>query len=415
MKVNLTKRVLDDLRRNPPERDTVLWDASKEGFGVRATPAGAISFIVQYRNAQGRSRRLTIGSYGRYTIDKAKRAAKEMLGAAEAARDGRATDPADNRHELRTAITFRQLATEYMAKAEKGQILGRKGNPKKPGTVAIDKYRVQHLTAHFRDKAVKTITRADCVGCLDALIAGRHGAARTFGLLGGIFTYAVRHGHIATNPAHGVTKPADGEREFRLDAEGYRTLGKALEAAELRGESWQAVAAIRLLALTGCRKGEVLGLRLGEIDLQGRCLRLGDTKTGKSTRPLGEPALRLLRAVASRPGRPESIYLLPGRDPRKPFNGLDDAWRRIVGTGYTPHCLRHAFGSACDELDLSELTIAMLLGHTSARSGTVTRGYITKPDAVLLAAADKAGRYIWQAMTGEALSAEIVELQRAIG
>jgi hypothetical protein len=45
-----------------------------------------------------------------------------------------------------------------------------------------------------------------------------------------------------------------------------------------------------------------------------------------------------------------------------------------------------------DDLGLSELTIATLLGHASAKKGSVTRGYISKPDAVLLAAADKVNR-----------------------
>ena len=95
-----------------------------------------------------------------------------------------------------------------------------------------------------------------------------------YGLLGGLFTYAIEQGYIVTNPAHGIRKPADGRREFRLEAEGYRTLGKDLEAAEARAEAWQAVVAIRLFALTGCRKGEILKLRLSEVDLPGRCLRL---------------------------------------------------------------------------------------------------------------------------------------------
>jgi integrase len=82
-----------------------------------------------------------------------------------------------------------------------------------------------------------------------------------------------------------------------------------------------------------------------------------------------------------------------------------------VGAGYTPHSLRHAFASAADELELSELTIAMLLGHASARKGSTTRGYISKPDAVLLAAADKVSRHIWQAMSGQGTSAEVVELR----
>ncbi len=117
-----------------------------------------------------------------------------------------------------------------------------------------------------------------------------------------------------------------------------------------------------------------------------------------------------------RPGRADEP-VCPARDadPRKPFNGLGGAWVRIVGECYTPHSLRHAFASACDDLGLSELTIATLLGHASAKKGSTTRGYIAKPDAVLLAAADKVSRYIWQTMMGEVLSAEVIELPRPAG
>ena len=408
----ITKRWLDALQA--PPRDTVYWDDDLKCFGVRATPSGSISFIVQYRNAQGRSRRLTVGPYGRYTPSQARDEAQELLRNAAAARKGLATDPVERKREERSAVTFKQLADEYMDKARRGLVLKREGKPKKARTIAIDQYRIKHLTAFFADAAVKNITRGECQRCLEKLISGKHGAARTYGLLSAVLSYAVGQSYIQANPAHGVRKPADGKREFRLDADGYRTLGRALAAAEERAEPWQAVAAIRLLALTGCRKGEILRLRDSEVDFQGRCLRLGDTKTGQSTRALGEPALRLIKAVLARPGRPHSGFVLPGRDPRKPYNGLGGAWTRIVGDSYTPHSLRHAFASACDELELSELTVATLLGHASARGGSTTRGYISKPDAVLLAAADKVARHIAQAMTGKAISAEIIELRPAV-
>jgi integrase len=411
--VSITKRWLNSLKT--PARDTVWWDDKLEGFGVRAIPSGNISFVVQYRNAQGRSRRLTIGPFGAYTPAKAREEAEELLRDAHAARKGKGVDPAERKREERNAISFKQLAKEYMEKASAGVILGRKGKPKKPGTVTIDKYRIAHLVGYFGSKLVKNIDRGDCQRCLERLITGKHGAARTYGLLGGLFTYAIEQGYIVSNPAHGIRKPADGRREFRLDAEGYRALGKDLEAAEARAEAWQAVVAIRLFALTGCRKGEILKLRLSEVDLSARCLRLGDTKTGQSVRALGDAAMRVLKIAVNRPGRPESPYVLPGRNPRKPFNGLGGAWQRIVSADYTPHSLRHAFASACDDLGLSELTIATLLGHASAKEGSVTRGYISKPDAVLLAAADKVNRYIWEAMCGEAFSAEVIELPRTAG
>ena len=74
------------------------------------------------------------------------------------------------------------------------------------------------------------------------------------------------------------------------------------------------------------------------------------------------------------------------------------AWRRIVGAGYSPHGLRHAYATSAHELGLGELTIKALLGH--ARLG-VTSGYIATVDSFLFAAAEKVARHVAGAMTGE--------------
>jgi hypothetical protein len=317
-------------------------------FGVRITAAGVVSFVIQYRNAQGRSRRMTIGTYGTWTPFAAREEAERLLRIADSG-----GDPAQARQDERGAITFECLAQEYLDKAEKGLIVTRARRRKKPGTVAIDKCRMKHLTNYFGIRPVKDIGRSDCQRLLEKLMEGKHGAARTLGLLGGLLSYAIDRQYITQNPAWGIAKPADGRREFRLDAEGYRTLGVAIETAEARAETWQAVAAIRLIALTGCRKGEILQLKRAEIDIANRCLRLRDTKTtsnetAPSVRPLSEAAINVLKAALGRPGRPESPYVLPGPyDPRKPFNGLGGAtyglgsarWQRLLSAWATP-CFR---------------------------------------------------------------------------
>jgi len=210
-----------------------------------------------------------------------------------------------------------------------------------------------------------------------------------------MLTYAKEVGYIEHNPARGIRKPADKRRSFRLALKGYRDLGRALEDAERQNEHWQALAAIRLLAVTGCRRAEIVNLKWSEVDLANSCLRLGDTKTGLSIRPLPKPARAILSGL-EREG--EFVFPARSRTDKSYASVFPKSWLRIVGTDYSPHGLRHAYASAAHELNFGELTIKALLGH--ARVG-VTSGYVARVDDLLLAAAEKVARYVWRSMTGE--------------
>jgi integrase len=99
---------------------------------------------------------------------------------------------------------------------------------------------------------------------------GKGTASRTIGLLGAIFTYAIKHGMRPENPVHGVTRFEDRRREHRLSNDEYEALGTALRKASDRLVWPAAIAAAQFLALTGWRRGEVLGLRWRDVDLDRR-------------------------------------------------------------------------------------------------------------------------------------------------
>src|SRR5690606_12592063 len=119
-----------------------------------------------------------------------------------------------------------------------------------------------------------------------ARVTGGAGTAgRVLDLLGGIYTYALRQGIVERNPVHGVERYRGAPRDRVVTADELKALGKALVDAE-GTVSANAITCARLIALTGLRHAEATGLQWSEIDFAGRCLRLADTKTGASLRPI---------------------------------------------------------------------------------------------------------------------------------
>ena len=338
------------------------------------------------------------------------------------------SDPAESRKLERGAVTIETLCREYLDRAQRGLILTRRGEAKSATTLYTDKGRIEHhIIPLIGSRTVKDLTPVDVRRFMQgvmsgktatdvktrargrAIVTGGNGAAsRAVGLLGGILSFAVSEGYRPDNPARGIVKPKDGTREWRLDDDGYRVLGQCL--ANANREHWQAVLGTRALALTGCRRNEIEGLKKSEIDWTGSALRLGNTKTGKSIRPIGDAALAVLRDACE---RSSSQFVFPSiTSIAKHHIGLTEALQRIAGDdlpGLTSHGLRHSFSSTAEDIGFSVPTIKALIGHS--RAG-VTEGYIHKIDTALVAAADRIARHIDDAMTGRK-SQKVVHLKKA--
>lgn len=249
-----------------------------------------------------------------------------------------------------------------------------------------------------RDRIIPTLLMLPYTRVKAIVEGGTGTAARTAGLLGGILSFAVSEGVIPFNPATGVKRPADNRRQRRLTADEYKALGKALGSAEADAETAQGIKGAWLLALTGCRLGEVENLKWAEVDDDGGCFRLEDSKEGASVRPIGRPVFDVLATIERQKENPFVLTALRGKGA---FGGMPGAWRRIVKRaeleGVTPHTLRHSYASVAGDLGFTESTIAAMLGHAA---GSVTSRYVHHLDSVLIAAADKVARTIHGMMTG---------------
>lgn len=420
----LTKSVVDAAA--PRAKQYSLWCSDLKGFGLYVQPSGSRTYFVDYRTADGARRRMTIGRHGVITADQARKLAIETLGGIVLQK----ADPLLERKTRKASLTVAQLCDQYMRAAEKGLILGRRKNqPKKASTLEIDRGRIaRHIKPLLGNRLVIDLTRADLTKFMRDVAGGKTArrdrsgkngarvevkggmgtASRTTGFLGGILTYAVDEGIIPTNPMRGVKLPADNVRDRRLSADEYRALGRALTGDAAAVDTPQAITGAWLLALTGCRLGEVSTLRWAEVDDAGGCFRLTDSKSGPSVRPVGRPAFDVLADAMRVAGNP---YVLPALRKTGHYNGLAGAWVRFMDraglSGVTPHTMRHSFASVAGDLGYSESTIAALLGHAGS---TVTSKYIHRLDSVLVAAANKVAGEIWRQMTGE--TGKVLEMPR---
>lgn len=404
----ITKRVADSLK--PGE---TVWDSAVRGFGVRCQRRDKV-YVLKYVFRR-RQRWISIGKHGSpWTVEQARTEARRLLGVVAADRD-----PAIEREQARHDITLAELCELYL----------REGcTTKKRSTIETDKGRIKrHIKPLLGKRYCRDITGADVERMMQdiangktatdvktgargrAIVKGGTGTAKkAVTLLGAIFAFAVRRGFRADNPVRGVKTFRDKKRERFLSLEEIARLGEALAEAEHEGSNLFAIAAIRALMMTGCRKGEIVALRWREIDFDRSCLRLPDSKTDEKVVPVGEAVLALLRSL---PRYSDNEFVFPGKRPGAHFGGLPRIWDRIRCEASLEdvrlHDLRHSFASVAAAEGDSLLVIGKLLGHK--RSETTAR-YAHLADDPLKRAADRISDVISGAMNARRTAAGVIEM-----
>ena len=228
------------------------------------------------------------------------------------------------------------------------------------------------------------------------------------------------------NPASRIEKNREQGRERFLTTEELERLGSALREAETTGLPWDvnaeapnakhlpkeenrltvispyAIAAIRLLVLTGCRLREILHLRWSEVDFERGMLHLPDSKTGRKSVVLNAPALAVLDGVprigefviAGRPPQRAGQEERPRSDLKKPWSAIR---RRARLDGARIHDLRHSFASVGAGAGLGLPIVGKLLGHTQA---STTQKYAHLDNDPLRRASNAIGATIAAALNG---------------
>ncbi len=417
-KAKITSRLVEALK--PGE---IVMDTELPGYMVRRQHGEARTYAVR-KAARGGRHYITIGEDGREGWTETKARAEALI-VIVALKQGR--DPAAERMKARGIPTAARWA-ETVYEARKIEI------GIKPGTAR--NYR-GFIDNHIAPRSADGTLRPNCLGRLkidqvsSAHVAALHQKLRAtprmanqvLTFLGVMFSEAISAKLLpatAGNPARGIKRHPERKRDRFLTEPEIAALGDALASAEASGtEDTYAVAAIRLLLLTGCRLSEILTAQWNWIDTERGILNLPDSKTGAKPVHLSPAALEVLAAIPRIDGNP---YVIAGRKQGGHFVGLPKVWARIrKAAGLKPstrsdgnaehvriHDLRHSFASLTAASGASLLMIGKLLGH---KNQSTTARYAHLCDDPLKRVNDAVGAKVGAAFKPrEKRTAEIVEL-----
>jgi integrase len=393
----ITKRAVDAAKAC--SADSYLWDRELSGFGLKVTPAGRKTYLVQYRlgGRKGRTRRVTIGKHGELTPTAARVEAKRLLGEIAAGRD-----PADERDKTKAGKSLAVVLEQFMVQHVR---------PKLKARTASEYERIAslHVLPRLGRRAISDLKRQDIAKLHYELASTPYQANRALALLSKFFGWAEKHGlrPDGSNPCRHIDKYRESRRERFLSQVEFGRLGDALREAEQDNScSPWVIAAIRLLILTGARLSEILTLRWDYVSEEHGCLFLPDSKTGRKAIWLNAPALKALQAIPRLEGNP---YVICGEKPGRHLVNLEKPWRRIrKAAGLDDvrlHDLRHSFASVAASGGQSLIVIGKMLGHSQPQT---TARYAHLADDPVKAASDAVGRHIAAAMEGG--SGDVVDL-----
>jgi integrase len=389
-------RLTDALVRSlpAPERGAKkYYDAGPDrmrGFGVRVTASGARSFILNY-TVFGIERTMTIGAYPAWKVATARREAERLRQEID-----RGIDPLGEKRAAREAPTVNELADRYLAE-----------HAKKKRTEKGDRAMIRiHVRPRLGNRKVAAIGFGD-VDRLHREISksAPYQANRVLALLSKMFSLAIRWEMRADSPARGVERNPEERRYRYLSGDELQRLTEALAAHP----SQSAANAVRLLLLTGARRGEVLSATWDQFDLAAGIWTKPSSHTKQKREhrvPLSAPARQLLAEIRN---GSKSEYVFPGRDGVGPMTEIKKSWAslcRAAGIdGVRLHDLRHTYASVLASAGLSLPVIGALLGHT--QPGTTAR-YAHLFDDPLRAATERAAAIV----TGKGDGGEVVSIER---
>lgn len=422
----ITRRLVEALK--PTDKAFTTYDSEVKGFGIRVMPSGVATYIVEYRPGEGgravAKKRMALGRTTELTPDEARKLASNTL---SSVRHGE--DPLLERETKRREIKVKELIDQW----ERENPVGRKtGRPMAERTRRYTLARLRHhVLPIIGNKRVSAVTLDDVNDMIRRIskgetkrqdksenkrgriiVTGGDGAARKVASdLSIIYGYAIEKKIVTDNPVSAARKPKAGKRQDYLRTEQMAALGAALAQMEAKGANTYGIAILRLILMTGARPAEIEALKWSEVDLHGRCLRVTDSKTGYSARPVSTAAMAILATIERVEGSP---YVFPATRGDGHFAGSKKLWNKAREIARLPDRVRYHARHAVATLSLSAgadiASVAAIMGHKGPRTTLSTYAHVVDDRAAR--AAEQVAGQIATAMAGKAHN-NVVHIDRA--
>lgn len=369
MKTKLTIKRIEMMK--PHE---ALWDELLPGFGARTRAKVEPRYVVK-TVLNGRQKLITIGRHGVLTLEQARQAAKRILGEVASGNDPVAKkQKARQEAKLTLAVAAQKWVEEYV-------ILRRKPRTAKDYQDIL----ARHILPRLGSTPLTHLTRKPIAQMHHKMRASPRAANIMLSVLSSLWEWCLRCGLVeGQNPARYIERYAENKRERFLSPAELARLGEVL--AEYEPRHLYAVAALRLLILTGARRGEILSLCWEHVDIEAGFLRLPDSKTGAKNIALPAPAALILSELPRLEGNP---YVIVGSREGRPLVNLKDPWSEIRTKAELGdvriHDLRHSYASMAASKGMGLHLIGKLLGHSQAQT---THRYAHLADDPLKSAAE---------------------------
>lgn len=366
-----------------------LHDAKVPGLCLRVLPSGVKSWNVTW----ARNRDLALGKWPVVTLDMARRKALAKL--AEADQHGAPLAVIEaNKPAAEKPMTLGVFITDHYAAWAKAN--------QKSGQATIDALKVTFGGLYDRD--LRSLSAFDFERVKSARLKAKIKPAtvnRDLSRIRGALSRAVDWGMLDAHPMKTVkqAKGADDSRVRYLTADEEKALRGALTARENarrasreRHNAWHAkrgskghpvwpaegftdyLSPMVLLALnTGMRRGELLGLEWGSVNLPGKLLTItaGNAKSRKARHlPLNTEALDVLTRWKKQAGK-DARLVFPSPKTGGRMDNINSSWEEICIdaklTDFRFHDLRHTFASRLVMAGVDLNTVRELLGHSDIR------------------------------------------------